>query len=125
MPNKHWSVFVIAVFLVWMGFVGAAFAQGMDDPSGSASATAASSGAGDTGAMSLNMISAVIDRTIGQDLLLKFKDKALSIAAALTPAALVIAGALALATLLWQVLIAMINKESPLTAATEAVLFPW
>lgn len=76
-----------------------------------------------SGSKSLYVISGAVDNVLGQNLTDNFKSAGLDIATRLMGGAKILAGALALATLLWQVLIAMVNGDSVFVAATESVLY--
>jgi type IV secretory pathway VirB6-like protein len=109
------------VAVAWLSLTSLAFAQTDMSVLGAPNPAAAPGSGG--GLESLRSIGGYIQQVIGIDLMARFLATALGISTTLMPAALVIGGALALATILWQVMVAMINKDSAMTAATEALLY--
>jgi type IV secretory pathway VirB6-like protein len=65
----------------------------------------------------------LIDSVLGKDLIATFKDGAMGIANGFLGGAKVIAGALALASLIWNLLIAQINREPAMPVVAESLIF--
>lgn len=77
-------------------------------------------------AQSLTVIQSVIENLFGSgsgNLLEKFVASGLTIASGLNSVALPLAGALALASMLWHIMLAMANRKSATDAAIEGILF--
>ncbi|ABM39512.1 type IV secretion system protein [Polaromonas naphthalenivorans] len=80
-------------------------------------------------AQSLTVIQTVIENLFGksnsgESLIKRFTGSGLTIAGSLTSTvALPLAGALALASMLWHIMLAMANRKSPTDAAIEGILF--
>lgn len=72
---------------------------------------------------SLYVIGGTIDRALGGNLVQNFKTSGLSIASGLMGGAKILGGALALAALLWEIILALIKGESTLPATTECLLY--
>lgn len=88
------------------------------DPSPPASDLASSSGSD-----SLKAITKIVDAALGANLVAAFKNAGLGIAGGLMGGARIIAGSLALATILWIIVISLVKNESVLPGVTEELIY--
>lgn len=78
---------------------------------------------GDSELISFTFIAPIINSVFGQNIIFTFMAAGLSIAGRVNSLAMNIAGGLALIALLWSITMAMLNKDSPLVAAIEPIIF--